>query len=186
MSENSCVWLAHHVGDGRFSVSDDECLSLAEIRRTCADYRGMVEEHKGRIRRLEERQERAQEALHRGNASCSGEGKQAAIVAALDALGWQGPERMYLPNGCGEGCDACPPPKDCPIRGGGILAGCVGDVLADQQERLGLLELVACAGLDLCKREANTTGDMLLLRLACQLAMAGYGTAISPDAKEGE
>lgn len=33
MSENSCVWLAHHVDDDRFSVSDDECASLAELRR---------------------------------------------------------------------------------------------------------------------------------------------------------
>jgi hypothetical protein len=94
-----------------------------EALQACREYREKLDT-------VTAQKERAQEALHGGNAACSGEKKQAAIVDALDALGWDGPERLYLPDGCGEGCDACPPPNDCPIRGTGILAGCVNDALA--------------------------------------------------------
>lgn len=39
-----------------------------------------------------ERMEAARCALHTGNARCTGEGKQEAIIAALDAIGWEAPD----------------------------------------------------------------------------------------------
>lgn len=39
-----------------------------------------------------ERMEAARCALHKGNARCTGEGKQEAIIAALDAIGWEAPD----------------------------------------------------------------------------------------------
>jgi hypothetical protein len=39
-----------------------------------------------------ERMEAARCALHKANARCTGEGKQEAIIAALDAIGWEAPD----------------------------------------------------------------------------------------------
>lgn len=45
-----------------------------------------------RIEQDGERMEAARCALHTGNARCTGEGKQQAIIAALDAIGWEAPD----------------------------------------------------------------------------------------------
>lgn len=86
------------------STGDNSCgPCLKVIRREyearIAALRSLVEsleevktEQKARIEQDGERMEAARCALHTGNARCTGEGKQEAIIAALDAIGWEAPD----------------------------------------------------------------------------------------------
>jgi hypothetical protein len=80
--------IVEHLKTDRLKLEQEN----AALRSLAESLEEVKAEQKALIEADGERMEAARCALHKGNARCTGEGKQEAIIAALDAIGWEAPD----------------------------------------------------------------------------------------------